>query len=113
MKRELKKLYNDFCNASQLLCIMGRGAEEQSAFMNVDLLKGFHHEMAYALEFVSDALKSKADTFCSLIEDMGEDDEEQFEVNDEEQIILTLYRELNENGRMQAKGFMEGLKYRC
>lgn len=49
---------------------MGRGAKEQSAIMDVDLLKGFHHEMAYALDFVSDALKSKADTFCSFIEDI-------------------------------------------
>lgn len=91
---------------------MGRGAEEQSAFMNVDLLKGFHHEMAYALEFVSDALKSKADTFWSFIEEMEKDNEEQFDVNDEEQIILTLYRELDENGRTQTKRFMEGFKYR-
>lgn len=112
MKRELRNLYNDLCNASQLLCIMGRGAEEQSAFMDVDLLKGFHHEMAYALDFVSDALKNKADTFCSLIEDLGEDDEEQFEVNDEEQIILTLYRELDENGRTETKRFMERFKNR-
>ena len=76
MKKELENICNDLSNAHQLLSIMSSGAVEHSVWNDVDTLKGFHCEMAYALDFVADAIKAKTDALYSLIEEMEEDKEE-------------------------------------
>lgn len=72
MKKELENICNDLSNAHQLISIMSRGAVEQSQWKDAETLKGFHHEMAYALDFVADAIKAKTDALYSLIEDIKE-----------------------------------------
>ena len=74
MKKELESLCNDLSNAHQLLSIMSSGAVEHSVWTDVDKLKGYHCEMAYALDFVADAIKAKTDALYSLIEDIKNDE---------------------------------------
>lgn len=69
-KRELETLCNDFNNAGHLLSVMSRSALEQSAYLDATMLKNYHQEMFYALSFVADALKSKSNSFWSVLEDI-------------------------------------------
>lgn len=69
-KRKLETLCNDFSNAGRLLSVMSRSALEQSAYLDMALLKAYHQEMFCALDFVADALTAKCDSFLAVLEDM-------------------------------------------
>lgn len=71
-KKEFEKLCNDFNNAAHLLSIMSRSAIEQSAYLDVDMLKSYHQEMACALDFVADALKVKCNALWTFAEEIQE-----------------------------------------
>lgn len=73
-KRELENLCNDFSNASQLLEVMQQGVWAYSGLCelndNNNPVAGYFHEISYALAFVSDALKDKANALWKLLEDV-------------------------------------------
>ncbi len=75
-KRELETLCNDFNNAGHLLSVMSRSALEQSAYLDVTMLKNYHQEMFCALAFVADALKTKSNSFWSFLEEFPDAEEE-------------------------------------
>lgn len=75
MRKDLENLCNDFNNAGHLLTVISRSAVEQSAYLDVTLLKSYHQETAYALDFVADALKTKCEVLWTLLEDIPEEEE--------------------------------------
>ena len=74
MKEKLENLCNDFSNASQILSVMGKGAWECANIVNCtdDESKPteLFQEISYALVFVSDALREKAEALWTLIDDL-------------------------------------------
>lgn len=61
MKNKLGTLSSDFSNASILLYIISKGVED--------------YDTAYALDFVAEAIKKKADDFSDLIDEIIEEDD--------------------------------------
>ncbi|MCM1225745.1 MAG: hypothetical protein NC548_66010 [Lachnospiraceae bacterium] len=115
-KRELETLCNDLNNAGHLLSVMSRSALEQSAYLDMAILKAYHEEMGYALDFVADALKIKVSAFWSFVEDIPELEEEEEGmtrmggVNEEEEKIILVYRKLDPHDREQIKRFCRGFE---
>lgn len=76
MKEKLENLCNDFSNASQLLSVMGKGAWECANIVNCTDDAGkstkLFQEISYALVFVSDTLREKADILWAIIDDLAE-----------------------------------------
>lgn len=71
-KNEFEKLCNDFEKIAHLLAVMSRSSAENSAWLDIDILKKYHMEMSYALDFIADIVKEKCDKFSILIEDITE-----------------------------------------
>lgn len=71
-EKELAKLQYDFNSASKLIRIIGKASEENSQFLDVEILRNCHLDMAYALQFVADALKTRANDFLLLIDNIDE-----------------------------------------
>lgn len=66
---ELVKLQYEFNSASKLIRIMSNASEEYAQFLDTDILKNCHLDMAYALRFVADVLKMKSDDLLSIIDE--------------------------------------------
>lgn len=114
-KEELVDMANCFSRAFHLLYVLGRGADEQANAEEIQLLKAYHSEMAFALEYLADTLNQRIQDFWDIIEKISEDDEVcGVAISEEEKSVLEIYHNLDDVETLESllRGFRNGYKYR-
>lgn len=114
IKKELENLCGDLSKVKHLLCVMGRAADEQASWMDVDILKACHEEMSFALDFIADAIGIKMNALFSLIEEMPEDEVCDVAISEEEKKVIEIYRNLDNVETLESllRGFRNGYNYK-
>lgn len=115
MKKKLEDLACCFSRAFHLLYVLGRGADEQANAEEIQLLKSYHSEMAFALEYLADTLNYKLQDLWDIIEEIPEDDEDcNVAISEEEKSVLEIYHNLDDVETLESllRGFRNGYKYR-
>ncbi len=108
----LERLCCDFENASQLLKVIGRSAEDLANYEKVTVMREFIHEMFDSLRFIGEIMRERSNDLWTLLSELKEEKETTSAkvgvINETEGRVLEVYRLLNRNEQERIKKFCNG-----